>query len=222
MNFLRFGFGLSEQYLVELLERGRSAGEIAFKVFAVRDRRTPVDYGLLLCSDMTGSHELLTEGEHKFRLELQRVIRIGVVGVHIHCVDMRLGIRRNADDLAAERAYEMPVLALGVHDDNVGKPHEYEPDDLLFCKEGFARAGSAEVISVAIQKLLAVHKYQIAADGVLTAVEAVLVTDLLRGEGHEHGGALGRERPKRVYPAKSIREYGDKSLQLLIGQLGLV
>ena len=121
-----------------------------------------------------------------------------------------------------EGPHQVPILALGVDDDNIIVGRQGDKGDKLLHGEGLAGAGDAQDEAVGVEEILAVADQKVFADGVDAAVNAPHVLNLLDAEGHQGGRGLGGQRAGHVDGAQAIGQGGVKAVLLLVSENGEV
>ena len=87
-NLLRFGFGLLEKLLPEVLQGRHLTGVVVLLIGAVDACRTAVNDRLLHCAEVVSSDELFAQGHDKLGFQNNGVCAVAVLPVHIHRIDV--------------------------------------------------------------------------------------------------------------------------------------
>ena len=116
-ELLARALGLLLQDAVKVGERRYVSRILGLEELLVGDGNGAVDEGLLELGEVF-SH-LLNHGDDRVGLHGER-LALSVLNLEVERVDVGVGARADADDLAAEVAGEGDVLALGIDHDDVG------------------------------------------------------------------------------------------------------
>ena len=218
-EIVRLRLLLFEKLLIEVLQGRRFAAVISLLVIAVSRSGAAVDDGFLLCAEMSVLDQQLTERHEEFRFQDNRVCAVAVIGVHIHRIDVVVAGGGQHDCLAVHRLDQRGIFSLRVNENIVRvRVCQNQPDKFILADKGLAGTGHAENHSVAVEKIPAVDDDQIFADGILTEIHAVGVTDFLCAEGRENGKAVGGQGANRVNFSYPIRQRGVERVHLLVFQ----
>ena len=214
-GFLLF---LPVQFLQQIDERRRIALVLPPDISGVDPGQAPVDDGLLKRAHVVASGHLLEQRHHELRLQGDRVRVAGVVRVDVQRVDMVFARRRQLNDLSVQRLHQRLVFPLGIGDDHVRVVGQQEVDDLLLCREGFARTGHVENEAVAVEQVVTVDQDHVLGDDVYTLEHAAAVLDLLHLERHEDRKAFRGQRPPRRDPVDADGQRRVEAVELLVFQ----
>ena len=124
--------------------------------------------------------------------------------------------------LAPELLHKRGVLPLRIEDQYVDAAPEQQRHDLQLAKEALARAADAQYAAVSVHQLPAVDEDHVLAHGAQAVIDAVLVDDLLRVEGHQRRRRIGGDGAERIDLPQPIWQRRIQPFQLLIPQRGEV
>ena len=108
-------------------------------------------------------------------------------------------------------------FAFGIIDNNIIVRHQKGVCNFTFCRETFARAGSAEDQTVGILQLLPVHHDKVVGQGVQAVIQAFFarLVKFLCGERNEDGRAAGGQPSLNFDLTVSQRQVAHQPLLLL-------
>ena len=111
-------------------------------------------------------------------------------------------------------------FAFGIIDNNIIICHQKGVGNFTFCRETFARAGSAEDQTIGVFQLLPVHHDKVVGQGVQAVIQAFFagLVQFLCGERNEDCRAAGSQSPLDFDLAVSQRQTAHQSLLLLVVQ----
>ena len=159
----------------------------------------------------------LTQRKNKVGFQGQRIILLGVVGVDVHGVDKLGAVGADFDDLTFQTIHQRRVFAFGIIDNNIIICHQKGVGNFTFCRETFARAGSAQNQAIRVLQLLPIHHDKVIGQGVQAIIQTFLavVEQLLRGKGHKNRRAAGGQPPLNFDLAICQRQAAHQALLLL-------
>ena len=164
-------------------------------------------------------HDLLEQGQDKFRLVRQRIFTIiGIAFFHIQCIDAYCGRTGNVDHTAAERADHRRKLSLRVEHEYIIVRREQHISDFLLNRKRLACTGYAQPDTVTVQQVRAVGNNEIARNGVIAIADTAHLLDFLCRKRREDRNIVRNERALLLHTAQSIRENGIQTNVLLVGQ----
>ena len=108
-------------------------------------------------------------------------------------------------------------FAFGIIDNNIIICHQKGVGNFTFCRETFARAGSAQNQAIRVFQLFAVHHDKVVGQGIQPVVQALFagLVKFLRGERNEDGRAAGGQSPLDLDLAVCQRQAAHQTLLLL-------
>ena len=111
-------------------------------------------------------------------------------------------------------------FAFGIVHDNIIIRHQKSVGDLTFCRETFARTGSAENQTIGVFQLLPVHHDKVVGQGVQAVIQAFFarLVKFLCGERNEDGRAAGGQTSLNLDLTVCQRQTAHQSLLLLVVQ----
>ena len=163
-------------------------------------------------------HDLLEQGQDKFRLVRQRIFTIiGIAFFHIQCIDAYCGRTGNVDHAAAESTDHRRKLALRVEHQHIIVRGQQHISNFLFNRERLACTGYTQSDTVTVEQICAVGNNEVAGNGVVSVTDATHLLDFLRRKRRKDGNIVSNKRALLLYAAQTIREYGVQTNVLLIG-----
>lgn len=108
-------------------------------------------------------------------------------------------------------------FAFGIIDNNIIICHQKGVGNFTFCRETFARAGSAQNQAIRVFQLFAVHHDEVVGKRIQAVVQRFFsaLVQFLRGKGDEDSRAAGGQSPLNFDLAVCQRQRGHKPLLLL-------
>ena len=168
-------------------------------------------------------HDLLEQGQDKFRLVRQRIFAvIGIAFFHIQCIDAYCGRTGNVDHAAAESTDHRRKLALRVEHQHIIVRGQQHISDFLFNRERLACTGYTQSDTVTIQQIRAVGNNEVAGNGVVAVTDTAHLLDFLCRKRRKDRNIVRNKRALLLYAAQTIRENGIQTDVLLVGQLGQI
>ena len=166
---------------------------------------------------LLAAHHQFAQRKDKVSFQGQRIILLGVVGVDVHGVDKLGAVGADFDDLTFQPVHQRRVFAFGIIDNNIIVRHQKRIGNLTFCRETFARAGSAQNQAIRVFQLLAIHHNQVVGQSIQTVVQRFFsaLVQFLRGKGDEDSRAAGGQSPLNFDLAVCQRQAAHQTLLLL-------
>ena len=217
-NMVGFFFVLLEQGVVQILKDGHILRAGVRKIFAINEMHTAVNDGFLHRQQtLLATHHKFAQGKDKVSFQGKRIILLGVVGVDVHGVDELGTVGADFDDLTFQPVHQRRVFAFGIIDNNIIVRHQKRIGNLTFCRETFARAGSAQNQAIRVFQLLAIHHNQVVGQSIQTVVQRFFsaLVQFLRGKGDEDSRAAGGQSPLNFDLAVCQRQAAHQTLLLL-------
>ena len=108
-------------------------------------------------------------------------------------------------------------FAFGIIDNNIIICHQKGVGNFTFCRETFARAGSAQNQAIRVFQLFAVHHDEVVGKRIQAVVQRFFsaLVQFLRGKGDEDGSAAGGQSPLNLDLAIRQRQAAHQALLLL-------